>query len=260
MKVLRKIHFDKKSQILDIGCGDGVITKEIVIIVSDGCVIGTDVSSEMVDFASKEHKAQTNLRFLQMDASDNIFRQQFDIITSFNCLHWVKDQQQALNGIASAALPGAQIALLLSHKKSLYHHVFDKICSSAKWKEFFLDFENPRAFFESDAYKDMLVETGLEVLELSEEEMTYTFHSITQLKGFLRAAGSQIKLIPNPRKEEFLDDFAMEFLRHIDDIGGDSIPVSFWCLNVIARKNSPKPTISNDKDVTATSLSLFARL
>ncbi|MCP0914903.1 class I SAM-dependent methyltransferase [Legionella sp. 27cVA30] len=39
MKTLSKISFDTKARILDIGCGDGVITKKIADMVEAGCVI-----------------------------------------------------------------------------------------------------------------------------------------------------------------------------------------------------------------------------
>jgi trans-aconitate methyltransferase len=240
MKLLSRISFDSQSRVLDIGCGDGVITNEIAGIVHDGCVIGTDISEQMIDFASKKYTDKGNLRFLPMDASKNIFREQFDIITSFNCLHWVKDQKNALLGIANSAVPGAQIALLLSHKKSTYHLVLDKLCSNSKWKDYFLDFVSPRSFFDPNAYKEMLIESGLQVVDLSEEEMTYTFKSKEQLKDFFSAAGSQIKQIPEQRKIDFLNDFVAEYFEETKCYQEDLIPVSFWCLQVVATKSKPE--------------------
>ena len=63
---------------------------------SQGCVIGTDISEKMIEYANRTYSSQNNLRFLQMDTSKNIFRNEFDLITSFNSLHWVKDQKGAL--------------------------------------------------------------------------------------------------------------------------------------------------------------------
>lgn len=236
VNLLSKLSFNSKSRVLDIGCGDGVITKEIARIVIDGCVIGTDISERMSEFASKKYVNQANLRFLTMDASTNLFREQFDIVTSFNCLHWVKEQQKALFGIAKSAVPGAQVALLLSHKKSLYHLVLDKICSSSMWKNYFIYFISPRSFFEPRDYKEMLVESGLEVIELCDEKMTCSFKSKVQLQDFFHAAGAQIKQIPEAKKSEFLNEFVDEYLKEAGISENNLIPVSFWCLQVIATK------------------------
>lgn len=245
MKILSKIYFTTQARVLDIGCGDGVITNEMASIVNQGCVIGTDISFQMIEFASKEYSTQVNLRFLTMDASKNLFREQFDIITSFNCLHWVKDQQTALDGIANAAVPGAQVALLLSHKKSLYHNVLDKVCSLPKWKLYFIDFVSPRYFFDPKDYKEMLIKSALNVIDFNEEEMTHTFNSKDQLREFFSAAGSQIKQIPEGRQTEFLTDFVEEYINQ-SKCSQDLIPVSFWCLQVIASK--PKPDLTKTSE------------
>lgn len=240
MKILNRISFNSNSRILDIGCGDGIITSEIAKIVTEGCVIGTDISQQMIEHASDTYRNQDNMRFVQMDASRNIFRQQFDIITSFNCLHWVKDQESALLGVAASAVYGAQIALLFSHKKSVYHKVLDKICASGKWKPYFSTYDNPRSFFNVNAYKEILKNAGLKVIDIIEEEMTYYYKTPKLLMEFFNAAGSQIKLIPESMKNEFLNDFVNEFLSQIELTENNEIPVSFWCLQIVANKPAIK--------------------
>lgn len=246
MKMLSKISFNSNSRILDIGCGDGVITDEIAKIVTDGCVIGTDISEAMIEHAAKKYSAQDNIRFIRMDATKNFFRHQFDIITSFNCLHWVNDQESAIFGVAKAAVDGAQIALLLSHRKSLYHLVLDKVCSSNKWASFFTDYISPRSFFDVANYKRLLTKAGLKVVNIEEEEMTYFYQTPKDLKEFFNAAGAQIKLIPEDLKENFLNDFVNEFLNQVGLNDFDEIPVSFWCLQVVASKPYPTKEKSNE--------------
>lgn len=263
MKTLKKIPLNTTSRILDIGCGDGLITYEIAKLVNKGCVIGTDISYQMVEYAFKKYLAQHNLRFLQMDASRNIFHHQFDIVTSFNCLHWVKDQAAAIQGIVNAAVDNAKIVLLLSHKKSLYHNTLDQVCFNTKWKNYFKDYENPRTFFEPDTYKALLINNGLNVIELVEEEMTYTYHTRDQLKAFFESSMANTKQIPSYKKDEFLDDFCDAFIDQIDSIDHKTtnIPVSFWCLQIIANKPSLKYT--NDfesKNSLTLNKQIFAKL
>ena len=236
MKALSKISLKLDSRVLDIGCGDGLITSEISKIVTNGSVIGTDISHQMTEYASTKYRAQSNLRFLQMDASHNIFRQQFDVVTSFNCLHWVKDQDAALTGIAQSAADNAQILLLLSHRKSLYHFVLDKICLDTKWSVYFKEHIDPRSFFDPCIYRDMLTRSGLEVSEIEEEEMTYTYSSKELLGDFFKSASSNVKLIPEHLQDEFVTDFSEEFVTQSNIEIPDRIPLSFWCLKVVAHK------------------------
>ncbi|KTC94522.1 class I SAM-dependent methyltransferase [Legionella erythra] len=235
MQLFDRLCLDSKSSVLDLGCGDGLITNKIASIVKEGFVIGTDISRPMIEFAARQYSAKNNLRFLTMDAADNLFRDQFDIITSFNCLHWIKEQQKVLHGIAQAAVPGASIGLLLSHRKSIYHDTLERLCSNPKWAVYFENFSNPRCFFALEEYEKMLVHAGLTIHHLVEEKITYHFKSKDELKGFFNASGAHINQIQEWRKQEFLEDFVSSYLAHVE-CRDNSIPVTFWCLKILASK------------------------
>lgn len=236
MKALSHIVIRKSDKILDIGCGDGLITSKLAQ-ATDAAVIGTDISEQMISHASKVYANHTNLTFMCMDASRNTFKNEFDLITSFNALHWVKDQVSALEGIANAAASKANILLLLSHKKSLYHHTLDAVCSSPSWSKYFTDYINPRSFYDCDTYGQMLTQAGLQVTSLIEEEMTYYFDSPEMFKGFLQASMANIKVIPNNELDSFLEDFLQTYKNNLGEFNTHRIPLSFWCLKVQAIKN-----------------------
>ncbi len=236
MGILKTIEIDPCSRILDIGCGDGKITFELAELANEGCVIGTDVSFFMVEHAAKTYQAQQNLGFMQMDGSKNKFINQFDLITSFNCLHWIKDQEKTLYGIARAAVKNAKIVLLLSHKKSIYHYALDGICGNSKWLPYFKNYVNPRSFFDVDAYKNILVQAGLKDIEISEEELTYNFDSRESLIAFFDSSMANVKQVPIEKKEEFLDDYCNEFLKQLNLKNTNHFPVVFWSLIVKAER------------------------
>lgn len=100
----------------------------------------------------------------------------------------------------------------------------------------FKDYISPRSFFDVANYEQLLVKAGLQIVNIEEEEMTYFYQTPKDLKEFFNAAGAQIKFIPSDLKENFLNDFVNEFLNHVSLNDIDEIPVSFWCLQVVARK------------------------
>lgn len=236
MSVLPKINIKPDSRILDLGSGDGRITSELARKASEGCVIGSDISDEMVKYANTTYSSQSNLLFVKMDMSKNVFKNQFDIITSFNSLHWVKDQISALKGIAAAAASSAQVVLLLSHRKSQYHIALDVLSISSQWSKYFINYENPRSFFTKEQYRMHLQDAGLQEVSIIENEMTYEFTSIIELKSFFSSSMANIKQIPDYLKDDFLEDYCAEFLKQSKCNDSDHIPVSFWCLEVIATK------------------------
>ena len=89
------------ERVLDLGCGDGLLTKRLV---QAGCiVIGVDSSQQMVEAAvARGIEAQV------MDARELTFDNEFDAVFSNAVLHWVKEPEKAVFGIAKALKFGGQ--------------------------------------------------------------------------------------------------------------------------------------------------------
>ncbi len=89
--------------ILDLGCGDGVVTEELSRMVPNGKTVGIDASSGMIRTA-KEIK-RYNLVFMQMDINEIAFCEEFNLVVSNATLHWVKDHEKLLKNIFRALKP-----------------------------------------------------------------------------------------------------------------------------------------------------------
>jgi len=232
--ILKEINFNDGS-LLDLGCGDGSINEQISSLNHNLNITATDVSPKMIDFATQKYISNLSMKFLVMDASKNIFRDKFNIITSFNCLHWVKEQEKALNGIFISAKKNAQICLLLSHKRSIYHDVIDIVCASKKWRAFFDDFSSTRTFFSYDEYMSLLLRAKLKVNKLTEITKTFAYNSPEKFEEFFCVASSHSKHLPDNLKSNFFNDF-FDVYKSTLNIKNEEIPVSFWCLQVLAEK------------------------
>ena len=91
------------ERILDIGCGDGALTRKIVERGAD--VVGVDNSSELVAAASA-----IGLDVREMDAVDMTFAAEFDAAFSNAALHWMHDKDRVARAVFFALKPGGRFA------------------------------------------------------------------------------------------------------------------------------------------------------
>lgn len=91
----------KGERILDLGCGDGVLTSEIAALGAD--VVGVDSSEDFIRSA----KAR-GLDARLMDGEALTFGPEFDAVFSNAALHWMPKAESVVAGIARALKPGGR--------------------------------------------------------------------------------------------------------------------------------------------------------
>jgi SAM-dependent methyltransferase len=91
------------ERILDIGCGDGALTRKIVERGAD--VVGVDNSPELVAAARA-----IGLDVLEMSAADMAFEAEFDAAFSNAALHWMLDKERVAMATFRALKPGSRYA------------------------------------------------------------------------------------------------------------------------------------------------------
>ena len=77
-KLIEEIRPKENDIVLDLGCGDGLLTKMIKDLVKNGYVLGIDASDGMI-LKAKEFQTE-NLEFKQLDINDMDFEDTFTII------------------------------------------------------------------------------------------------------------------------------------------------------------------------------------
>lgn len=91
------------ERILDVGCGEGTLTKKMIE--RGATVLGIDNSPEMIAAARAN-----GVDALQLAAEDMQFFAQFDAAFSNATLHWVLEKDQAARAIFRALKPGGRFA------------------------------------------------------------------------------------------------------------------------------------------------------
>jgi SAM-dependent methyltransferase len=93
--VLRLLAPKPGEQILDLGCGDGVLTAKIAH--AGARVVGIDASEDMV-----ERTRSTGLPAEVMDAEELTFDGDFDAVFSNAAIHWLQRPDDMLKGVRRA--------------------------------------------------------------------------------------------------------------------------------------------------------------
>jgi trans-aconitate 2-methyltransferase len=106
-KIISELDLKGDEHILDLGCGDGVLTAELAKFVPDGLVLGIDASQGMIEAARK--LSSKNLEFRLQDIDDLDYSEEFDLIISNAALHWVKDHNQLLANCFRSLKPDGSI-------------------------------------------------------------------------------------------------------------------------------------------------------
>jgi SAM-dependent methyltransferase len=100
--VLDLLNPSPSERILDLGCGDGVLTEKIAA--SGATVVGVDGAPDMVN-AAKNRGLDAHV----MDGMNLRFNSEFDAVFSNAALHWMKsDPDAVIAGVGRALKPGGR--------------------------------------------------------------------------------------------------------------------------------------------------------
>jgi trans-aconitate methyltransferase len=99
--VLALLNPQPGERILDLGCGEGSLTRRIAE--AGAAVVGVDSSPEQIAAARR-----AGLDARVGDAARLAFEHEFDAVFSNAALHWVKDADGVIAGVARALRPGGR--------------------------------------------------------------------------------------------------------------------------------------------------------
>lgn len=179
-EVLSLLQLKGNERILDIGCGNGKTTAAIAERVPQGSVLGVDASAEMIAFA-KEHRTpdHPNLQFAIVDARHLPFEHEFDLVLSFNALHWIPDQALPLEGIHKALKPDgkAQLRMVIQGERTCIEDVVEANRKLPQWAGYFNGFRDPFLHLTPEQYAALAEKLGFRILSIRTSDKAWDFGS-----------------------------------------------------------------------------------
>jgi trans-aconitate 2-methyltransferase len=226
---LAQLELDGTERVLDIGCGDGKITAEITRRLTSGSVLGIDPSTRMIAYA-QAHFARIeypNLTFGVGDATSLPYRGEFDLVVSFNALHWVRDQRAALRGVRDVLKPAGRTFLefVPQGPRESLEDVIEATCASEPWARYFAGHAAPYVHLTPEQFRELASASGLRVERLERELKTWDFGS-RQAFADWAAVGcvAWTNHIPEPERPAFIDDVLDRYGR-LDGVAGEDVRV-----------------------------------
>ena len=236
-EVLALLDLKDSKRILDVGCGDGKITAKIADRSPRGSVVGVDPSRDMIAFAQSHFDPATrpNLRFEIADARSLPFKHEFDLVVSFNALHWIPEQDAALASIHSALISDgrAQLRLVVAGARKSLEYVVEETRQTSKWSAYFQDFHDPYLRLTSDEYAALAKRNAFRVLGVETRDHAWDFGSRAAFAAFSAVGCVEwTRRLPEAKRPEFINDVLDRYRAVAADGSGEENTFKFYQMDI----------------------------
>ncbi|CAO1315338.1 unnamed protein product [Diamesa serratosioi] len=223
--------YDGTDSLLDIGSGTGDVLVELIIPrmpKNFAKVIGVDLSENMTRYAKEKHQ-NNHVDFYKVDFASDLLTSEinscdekkgfllqsmelgnYDFITSFYCLHWIQNQNQAISNIYNLLKANGTCLMAFLVK----HPVFDtylELSRSIKYKDYMNDVDDyvsPYHFVENPLYviNKYLNAVGFKKSHVEIKEKFFIYDNLEILKSSWKSINPFCERMPLDVQEDFLYD------------------------------------------------------
>jgi len=234
--------FNGDETVLDLFCEEGDHSLKIAKIVHKGAVVGVDFSKSVIESAKKKHlQAPSRLSFKFKESNSYGFPCLFDIITSFNIKKFILKDVDSLQAISlNLKEKGYFDAEFINKLPCSLLGVIQAQAVTEKWRSLFtLPFEKITPFTHETLEKELST-FNLDLLKIQKKGSEEVFHSYDSFKEFIAALMENFASMPSIKKEEFVEDVALNYLKVFPKDERGDIHFLVEKLEMLARKKDHK--------------------
>lgn len=197
MPVVELLDPQPGERILDLGCGDGVLTKKLEDM---GCeLVGIDSSPELVQAARA-----LGLDVIVQDATEMQFREEFDAVFSNAVLHWIKNADLVIRKAFEALRRGGRFVAECGGFRCV-ETIHSALVAELDVRGYDGRAASPWYFPTAEAYRERLARAGFDVHYI--EVIPRPTRLPGDITGFLETfGGSFMSVLPCAERKPYLED------------------------------------------------------
>jgi trans-aconitate 2-methyltransferase len=177
------------AAVLDVGCGTGKVSAELMARVPRGRLVALDRSAQMIDGARShlDPLLPGRVGYLAMDVLDLTLDREIDLIFSTATFHWVVDHVRLFDVLFRALRPGGWLVAQcggLGNLARVYERA-EPLLSSGRLGPYFEGWTKPVEYASPETTRTRLAAAGFTEIETGLEDAPTPFRSASELAEFL---------------------------------------------------------------------------
>ncbi|MFX1443814.1 MAG: class I SAM-dependent methyltransferase [Promethearchaeota archaeon] len=210
LQTLEKLHPRNNEEILEIGCGNGVLTSLLAKRVPYGKIVALESSKEMAQQAQENLKNHgiSNVKVVYTDAIKMNYENQFDAVFSNSTIHWIRKQEILYELIYKSLKNDGRIMIQTGLKKiSAYSQALINV--GIEFKDQLKNFKPPWRFLTKKETEKILIEAKFKEISVEVYPYIVEFESDTDLINYFKAAGFVpfAAVLPKSHHDEFIQRY-----------------------------------------------------
>ncbi|MHA1291522.1 MAG: class I SAM-dependent methyltransferase [Promethearchaeota archaeon] len=220
MMAIERLNSQKNEIILDIGCGNAMVTIELAKKIPYGKIIGIEISKEQCELAKKNldnHRIK-NIEIINIDAIKINFENKFDAVFSNSAIHWIRDLKLIYKLIYKSLKKGGRILIQTGLKKiSPIFPTLAKIVRHNEFQSYFKNIKIPWRFLSVKENQKILEGCNFRDIEIEPFDYTMEFKDKNDVINYWKAAGLVpfLSALPDNLKKKFIDIFKKIYFKMV---------------------------------------------
>ena len=246
-RVLERLAPVPGERVLDLGCGTGRLTAELLSSIGEGTIVAVDRSEAMLREATAvkagargphlvgDDTPSSVVHFVRADGACLPFADAFDAVLSTATFHWIRDHDALFASIYRALVPGGRLVAQCGGGPNL-ELLLDRAAALtrlAPFDRYFDGWSDPWEFANVPTTMGRLHDAAFTAVDVYLEEAPTTLPDRAAFRDFLSCVciREHLARLPETERDLFLDHLA-------DQSAHDDPPftLDYWRLNIIARK------------------------